>query len=103
MKPISISPLEHRLARHGPRACRRRRVSPATDCFFRPEAEVAGSRARCLPGHRARRAFRQMTAEMLIQHERDEPLEVFLFAFVAAIAAWPLVDLLIVLAQIAHG
>ncbi|HEX4665042.1 MAG TPA: hypothetical protein VH207_00475 [Chthoniobacterales bacterium] len=44
-----------------------------------------------------------MTAEMLIQHERDEPLEVFLFAFVAAIAAWPLVDLLIVLAQIAHG
>lgn len=44
-----------------------------------------------------------MIAEMLIKHERDEPIELFLFAFVTAIAAWPLVDLLVALAQTAHG
>ncbi len=30
-------------------------------------------------------------------------MELFLFGFVAALAAWPLVDLVIVLAQTANG
>jgi hypothetical protein len=44
-----------------------------------------------------------MMAEMRIKHGRDEPMELFLFGFVAALAAWPLVDLVIVLAQTANG
>ena len=44
-----------------------------------------------------------MTAEMLTKHERDEPVELAIYAFVTAIALWPLIDLLIVLAQTANG
>ena len=73
------------------------------DHFFRPEAEVSHGRVRYRRGHRARRAFREMIGEMVIKHERDEPIELLFFAFVAAIATWALVDLLIVLAQTALG
>ena len=40
---------------------------------------------------------------MLGKYERDEPLEVSVFAFVAAIAAWPLITLVIVLARASSG
>lgn len=102
MKPTSISTIEHLLARHDRRA-ESRRACPATDYFFRSRAGLTLGRARRRPSDRARRAFRRMTAEMLIKHERDEPMELFLFGFVSALAAWPLVDLLIVLAQTANG
>jgi hypothetical protein len=102
MKPISIFTIDHRLARHDRRA-ESRRAFPATDYFFRPHPAAPLGRAWRRPGDRARRAFRRMTAEMLTKHERDEPMELFLFAFITALAAWPLVDLLIVLAQTANG
>ena len=40
---------------------------------------------------------------MLAKHQRDEPIELLLFALVTALAAWPLADLLIVLVQTANG
>jgi hypothetical protein len=98
----SISTIEHRLARHDRRAERRRSI-PATDYFFRPQKHAPLGRVPRRPSDRACRAFRRMTAEMLAKHERDEPVELLLFAFVTALAAWPLADLLIVLAQTAHG
>jgi hypothetical protein len=102
MKPTSISNTDQQLARIDRRAASGRAFL-ATDYFFRQQADAPLGRGRRRPGDRARRAFRRMTAEMLIKHGRDEPMELFLFGFVAAIAAWPLVDLLIVLAQTANG
>jgi len=44
-----------------------------------------------------------MVAEMMAKNDRlDEP-EMILFAFVTALAVWPLVDLLIILMQTAKG
>jgi hypothetical protein len=98
MKPTVTAKIEYQLARHDPRAGSGD-AFPVTDHFFRPEGEASPGPVRYRRGHRARRAFCEMIAEMLIKHERDEPIELFLFAFVTAIAAWPLVDLLIVLAR----
>ena len=44
-----------------------------------------------------------MTLDMLAKHKRVDPLELALFTIVIAIIAWPLVSLLIVLAQTANG
>ena len=44
-----------------------------------------------------------MTLDMLAKHERIDSLELTVFAIVVAIIAWPLVSLLIVLAQTANG
>jgi hypothetical protein len=102
MKPTAIAIIEHQLARHDSRAGRRRHF-PATDYFFRPFTGTSSGRAPRRPSDRTRRAFRRMTAEMLAKYERDEPIELFFFACVTALATWPLVDLLIVLAQTAKG
>jgi hypothetical protein len=102
MKPTTTSKIEYRLARHDRRA-QSNRAFPATDHFFRPQTDVTLGRARRVPSDRARRAFRKMTLEMLAKHERDEPLELTLFAFVTAIAAWPLVSLFVLLVQTANG
>lgn len=102
MKPISISLVEHYSARQDARPPRCPPL-PITDFCFRPQPDVPLGHAHDLPGHRARHAFRRMTAEMLTKHERDEPVELAIYAFVTAIALWPLIDLLIVLAQTANG
>ena len=102
MKPPFTSTIEHRLARHDRRAASRH-PHPAIDHFFRPLTDASASRAWRQPSPRARRAFRQMTAQMLTKYERDQPVELLVFGFVTALAAWPLVDLLIVLAQTANG
>jgi hypothetical protein len=101
MKSTTTSKIEHRLARHDRRATSNR-AFPETNHFFRPHTDVTLGRTWRHPSDRARRAFRRMTLEMLAKHERDEPLELTLFAFVTAIATWPLVSLLIVLAQTAN-
>ena len=102
MKPTTTSKIEHRLARHDRRA-RGNSAFPATDLFFRPQPDGTLDHADRRPGERARRAFRRMTLEMLAKHERIDPLELTVFAIVVAIIAWPLVSLLIVLAQTANG
>ena len=104
MKPTSLPAIEkeYRLARHDSRTMSGR-TFPSPDYFYQPQADQLPGHARGQPSERARRAFRCMATEMLARHKRDEPMELFLMAFVTAIAAWPLVDLLIVLAQTANG
>jgi len=102
MKLTTTSKIEHQLARHDRRA-RSNSAFPATDHFFRPQPDDTHQRAGRRPSERARSAFRRMTLEMLAKHERIDPLELSVFAIVIAIIAWPLVSLLVVLAQTANG
>ena len=102
MKPTLASTIEHRLARYDHRA-ESRYSHPATDQFFRPLTSASASHAWRQPSPRACHAFRQMTALMLTKHERDQPMELALYAVVTAVAFWPVVDLLVVLAQTASG
>jgi hypothetical protein len=102
MKPTSISAIEHRLTRHDGRSESRRNF-PATDYFFRPQTGAPLGRVPRRPSDRSRRAYRRMAAEMQSKYERDEPVELLLFGLVTALAAWPLVDLLVVMAHTANG
>ena len=102
MKPITTPKINHRLARHDLPG-RTNRTFPATDHFFRSQPDSTLGRAQNHSNDGARRAFRRMTLDMLAKHERIDPLELAVFAIVIAIIAWPLVSLLIVLAQTANG
>ena len=102
MKPTTTCKIEHRLARHDRRA-RSNSAFPATDLFFRSQLDGNFGRAERRPSDRARSTFRRMTLEMLAKHERIDAVELTVFAIVVAIIAWPLVSLLIVLAQTANG
>ena len=104
MKPNSLPAIDsvYGLARHDSRSMSDRAfLSP--DYFYQPQADSLAGHAHAWPSQRARRAFRRMATEMLARYERDEPAELLLLAIVTAIAAWPLVDLLIVFAQTANG
>ena len=103
MKLTTTSKIEHRLARHDRRA-RGHRAFPITDYFFRPNTDViAGHTERRRTGLSSRRAFRRMIATMMTKKDRPDRLETFIYGLVTAITAWPLVQLLIVLAQTANG
>ena len=103
MKPTSISKIEHQLARHDYRA-RSDRHFPVADYFLRPKPDVPFGRAGYHPsGDPARSAFRRMTAEMMETQSRRDSAEMIVFALVIAIITWPLISLLIVLAQTANG
>ena len=102
MKPTTTSKIEHQLARHDRRA-RSNSAFPATDRFLRPQPDATLGRAWRPPSDGHASAFRRMTLNMLAKHERIDPLELTVFAIVIAIIAWPLVSLLIVLAQTANG
>lgn len=103
MKPTSTSTIEHRLARHDRRA-RGHRAFPITDYFFRPDTDVtAGHAQRARTGFSSRRAFRRMIAIMMTKKDGPDRLEMFIYGLVTVISAWPLVQLLIVLAQTANG
>jgi hypothetical protein len=102
MKPTTTSKIEHRLARHDCRAPSNR-AFPATDHFFRAQPNGTFGRAKDPSSERARSAFRRMSLEMLTKYERHDLLELTVFTIVIAIIAWPLVSLLIVLAQAANG
>jgi hypothetical protein len=76
------------------------------EAFFRPESEVStgpavSSSETDKPS--ARRAFRKMTMRMMEAQRRRDPIEWVVLGFVIALVTWPLVDLLIVLAQTANG
>jgi hypothetical protein len=102
MKPTAQPLFERRLARHDPRAWNRRAFL-ATYYFLRSPADAALVQTRSRTGESPSRAFRQMTAQMLENENRREPLELIAFALITAIIAWPLISLLIVLAQTANG
>jgi len=99
MKSTTISKIEHRLARHD-RRTQSNRTFPATDYFLRPQPDITLGRTGRDP---ARRSFRRMSAKMLARLNRRDPVELIVFAIVIASIAWPLVSLLIVLAQTANG
>ncbi len=102
MKPITTSSNQHQLARHDHRA-RRQRAFRATDYFYQPETGATSVRPAQRAADPALRAYRRMTAEMMATQNRRDPLEMIGLAIVTAIIAWPLIDLLIVLAQTANG
>src|SRR5262245_26918083 len=100
MKPTSISAIEHRVARHDRRARDNHLAFPATDFYYRLPARLPLGGA---GNTRALRTFRRMVAEMMAKSDRLDEQEINLFVFVAALAVWPLIDLLIILAQTANG
>jgi hypothetical protein len=102
MKPTSTSTIEPRLARHDRRA-RGHRALPITDYFFRPDTDVTAGHAQRRTGFSSRRAFRRMIAIMMTKKDGPDRLEMLIYGLVTAISAWPLVQLLVVLAQTAKG
>jgi hypothetical protein len=100
MKPTSKFTIEHRLARHDRRAGDNYLALPATAFHYRLPARLPSGRA---GSTRSLRIFRRMVAEMMAKSDRLDEQEVTLFAFVTALALWPLIDLLIILAQTANG
>ena len=104
MKPTSISKIEYRSSRHD-RPIQSNRAFPVTDHFFRPNADatLGSGRAAASGGDPARNAFRRMTAEMIETQNRRDRVEMIVFTIIIAIIAWPLISLLIVLAQTANG
>ena len=100
MKPTSKSTIEHRLARHDRRAGDNNLSFPATDFYYRLPERLPLGRA---GNTRSLRTFRRMVAEMMAKNDRLDEQAIILFAFVTALAVWPLIDLLIILAQTANG
>lgn len=100
MKPTSKSAIEHQLARHDRRAGDNQLALPATDFYYRPPARLPLGHA---GNTRSRRTFRRMVAKMMATSDRLDEQEITLFVSVIALAVWPLIDLLIILAQTANG
>lgn len=100
MKPATPLTITHPLARHD-RRDRRNQAFPTTDYHFRPETSATRASQRP-PDAAAARSFRRMTTELLAAQNRRVPLELIVLAFVTAIIAWPLLDLVIVLVQTAR-
>jgi hypothetical protein len=106
MNNSSLSLKRQFRSRHDVRGSRSARTFPRTDYHFQPAADdVAAARATQAPASRADlRAFRQMSANLLAEGKRGSDLIEFgTFALVVGLIAWPLISLLIVLAQTARG
>src|SRR5689334_539722 len=103
MKPNSLPAIDarYRPARHDSRTRSNRSFLP-TGYLYQPQTDSLDGHTARQPGERARRAFHRMSTEMLARYQRDEPIESAFMAIVTAVAVWPLVDLLIVLAQTAN-
>lgn len=102
--PLSISSQPR--ARHDARVRHDSRNFPRTDYQFQIQAEdVATARQERARATQAElRAFRQMSSDYLSKEtHRGYFAEMAVFALVAGLIAWPLVSLLIVLAQTARG
>ena len=103
MKPTTISTIEHRLA-HKDRQARGQRAFPITDYFFRGDTDTSASRTQGRETSvRARRAFRRMIATMMTKKDRHEWSEIIAWGIIIALIAWPLLELIITLAQTANG
>ena len=106
MKLISLSQNGSALARHEDRASRRRRTLPRTDYHFHAPAEDAVAvRDQHQPvGAPELRAFRKLSTSYLGEEKhRGYLLEMIVFATIIGLVAWPLISLLILLAQTANG
>lgn len=107
MKPLSRQSSNQPFRRHDDRTRHNVRNFPQTDYRYQASADaVAASRQQ----NRARvrlsdlRDFRKISSDfMAAETRRDYVAEATLFALVTGIAAWPIISLLIVLAQTARG
>lgn len=109
MKPLSPDLPDKHLSRHDKRAVPAKTVSPTTDQHYRTTIEATGS----VTSHKrqttglhpaALRSFRQLCTSIDDRESRRSyALETMVMGLVAALAAWPLISLLIVLAQIPRG
>ena len=106
MKAISTSANNRTLANHEGRELRLCRAMPRTDYSFQEPADnvaIAAPPAKPRPRPELR-AFRQMSQDLLAREDRrNYVIEMIVFGLVVALVAWPLVSLLIVLAQTARG
>jgi hypothetical protein len=102
--PLSISSQPR--ARHDARVRHGSRSFPRTDYHFQVQAgDVVTARAeRARATQTDLHAFRKMSSEYLSKEtHRGYLAEMAVFALVVGLVAWPLVSLLIVLAQTANG
>jgi hypothetical protein len=109
MKPLSTHlPTEH-LSRHDKRAVFAQATSPTTDQHYqttvKATASLTSSKQSIPSGHAAAlRSFRQFGALIDDKGSRwSYVLETVVLGLVSALVAWPLISLLIVLAQTARG
>ena len=106
---MKSSPLEsaHKpLPRHEARARHDGRKSFRTDCHFQAAANaVASSRHHTgRVGRSQLRDFRSISSDfMAAETHREFAAEAALFALVTAIVSWPIISMLIALAQTARG
>lgn len=107
MKPLSLSITGQPLARHDDRAQRSSlRNFPQTDYHFHAPTEdvVAVRDQHATVGSAELRAFRQISKDYLLEEtHRGYTIEMMVLALVTGLIAWPLISLLIVLAQTANG
>ena len=102
--PLLLTSQRH--ARHDARVRHDSRSYPRTDYHFQAQAEdVATARTERARATQADlRAFRKMSSDYLSKEtHRGYFAEMAVYALVAGLIAWPLVSLLIVLAQTANG
>jgi hypothetical protein len=109
MKPLSTHlPTEH-LSRFDTRSVIAQPASPATDQHYQPTIEATASTASSknptlASQPSALRSFRQLGMSIDDNASRwSFVLETVIFGLVIGLVAWPLISLLIVLAQTARG
>jgi len=102
MKPTSPSIIDRRLARHDSRAWSGHACSAGV-CFFRPQADPELRQIQPSADDTSRRDFRKMTMQMLADQDRPKAVEIVVYLFVTAIVAWPLISLLMLLAETVPG
>ncbi len=107
MKPLSLFTTGQPLARHDDRAWRGRlRSFPQTDYQFQIHGEdvVTAREQRTTVGSADLRAFRKISSDFAGEKtHRGAIIEMMVFALITGLIAWPLISLLIVLAQTARG
>ncbi len=107
MKPLSLFTSGQSLARHDDRAPHSPlRSFPPTDYHFHTSAEdvVAVRDERATIESAELRAFRKISIDFMDgETHRNSSIEMVVFALVTGVVAWPLISLLIVLAQTANG
>ncbi|MGH8162795.1 MAG: hypothetical protein ACREP1_00505 [Rhodanobacteraceae bacterium] len=106
MKPLALSLTQQSRARHDDRARCRLPKFPRTDYHLHaPAQDVVALREQHRTVNRTElRAFRQISNEYLGEKtDRGYIAELLVFALVVGLIAWPLISLLIVLAQTANG
>ena len=109
MKPLSNQiPTEH-LSRHDKQAVLAQTATPIIDQHYQTTIEATvsstSSKHATITSHaEALRSFRQLGTSLNDKASRwSYVLETMVFGLVSALVAWPLISLLIVLAQTARG